>query len=85
MKELKTTNGKVFDVNWDGIAFDYTLRIAVANSTPEELHETFCGTDEGTIITVIDDGIPRVYEGEKHWRGYDIKPEGEIVIAFDLL
>lgn len=85
MKELKTTSGKTFDIEWDGPSFDYVLRASVVNSTPEELHHTFCGTDEATTITVTEDGIERVYQGEKHWRGYDIKPEGNIVIAFDLL
>ena len=85
MKTLKTTSGKEFDILWDGISFDYVLRAAVVNSTPQEIHNTFCGTDEGTVITVTEDEIQRAYEGEKHWRGYDIKPDGEIVIAFDLL
>lgn len=85
MKRLITTSGKEFDILWDGISFDYALRAAVVNSSPEELHNVFCGTDEGTKITVIEDDIERVYTGEKHWRGYDIKPDGEIVISFDLL
>lgn len=85
MKTLTTTSGKEFDILWDGISFDYVLRFAVVNSSPEELHTVFCGTGEGRVLTVTEDEIERVYEGEKHWRGYDIKPDGEIVIAFDLL
>ena len=85
MKTLITTSGKKFDILWIGPSFDFVLRAAVVNSTPEELHTTFCGTDEGTVLTVMDDEISNVYTGKKHWRGYDIKPEGEIVIAFDLL
>lgn len=83
MKILRTASGQEFDLLWDGVAFDGSLRLAIANADLDSIHNTFKLTSETARLTRLDDGIESVYTGFTGYRGFDLKPDGEVVVGLN--
>lgn len=83
-KILILTNGKEFDILWDGVStIDGTLRFAVVNATMAEIFTAFSDPQACSTLTRVWDGIESVYTGYTVFRGVDLKPDGEIVVSMN--
>lgn len=83
-KTLTLASGKKFNVLWDGVSsIDGSLRIAVSGATMQDVISAF--TEPGACKKIIRtwDGIESVYTGFSVFRGVDLKPDGEIVVALN--
>ena len=84
MYKLRTATGREFDILWDGAStIDLTLRIAVVNSDMATIFAVFSDPAETATLTRVWDGIESVYTGYTVFRGVDLKPDGEIVVALN--
>lgn len=84
MNKLRTATGKEFDILWDGAStIDGALRFAVVNATLDQIHNTFKHPEETETLTRIQDGTESVYTGFTDYRGFDKKPDGEVVVALN--
>ena len=83
-RKIKTASGKEFDSLWDGVStIDGTLRIAVVNATMAEIFTAFSDPQACSTLTRVWDGIESVYTGYTVFRGVDLQPNGEIIVALN--
>jgi len=83
-KTITTATGKVFTILWDGVAIiDGALRIAIIGATMLDLFTVFSNPAETATLTRSWDGIESVYTGYTIFKGIDLKPDGEIVVALN--
>ena len=84
MITLQTAAGKSFPIEWVGIAdFDGCLRFevtAAADHMPE-LFAVFSDPRETETLTRVFDEDERVFTGYTGFKGMDLKPSGNVVVA----
>lgn len=82
MQKVTTATGKEFNVEWCGRAtIDFALRFEVVNSTMDNILSTFTNPVETAKLTHIFDENRAVYTGFTKFKGVDLKPSGNVVVA----
>ncbi len=81
---LRTNSNKEYPIEWIGIAdFDGCLRFEVADAADRmpELFAAFTDPAETETLTRVFDEDERVFTGFTGFKGMDLKPSGNLVIA----
>ena len=84
MQKVRTASGKEFNVNWCGQAtLDLALRFGVPDGNMTELFQTFTSPAETQTLIHLFDEEEIVFTGFTIFKGVDLKPDGEIVVALN--
>jgi len=81
---LRTNSQKEYPIEWIGIAdFDGCLRFEVTDAADRmpELFAAFSDPNETETLTRVFDEDERVFTGFTRFKGMDLKPSGNLVIA----
>ena len=81
---LRTNSNKEYPIEWIGIAdFDGCLRFEVVDAADRvpELFAAFSDPAETETLTRVFDEDERVFTGFTGFKGMDLKPSGNLVIA----
>lgn len=81
---LRTNSNKEYPIEWIGVAdFDGCLRFEIADAADrmQELFAAFSDPQETETLTRVFDEDERVFTGFTGFKGMDLKPSGNVVIA----
>ena len=81
---LRTNSNKEYPIEWIGVAdFDGCLRFEIADAADrmQELFAAFSDPQETETLTRVFDEDERVFTGFTRFKGMDLKPSGNLVIA----
>lgn len=84
MQRIRTATGKEIIVNWCGVStIDFALRFGVPNGNMMELIRIFTNPEETQTLIHLFDEEEIVHTGFTIFKGVDLKPDGEIVVALN--
>lgn len=84
MQKVITSSGKEFVVSWCGQStLDMALRFSVPGGNMIDLFQTFTDQEETQTLTHFFDEETIIYTGFTVFKGVDLKPDGEIVVALN--
>lgn len=84
MQKIITATGKELTVNWCGVStIDFTLRFGTSDWSMAELFQVFTNQEETSTLIHMFDSYETKYEDYTVFRGVDLKPDGEIVVALN--
>lgn len=82
MIQLKTANGKLFEIAWIGVSnIDGVLRFSVVDPDVTDVFQTFMIPENCTVLTRIFDEDEQVFEGYKIFRGVQINFDGSAIVS----
>lgn len=82
MQKIITATGKEFSISWCGPStIDFALRFAIPDGDMAEIFATFTNPEETATLTHVFDEHETVFTGYTKFKGVDLKPDGEIVVA----
>ena len=82
MQKITTATGKTFSINWCGPStIDMALRFAVSGSDIGTVFQVFTDPAETAELTHTFDERETTFHGFTFFKGVNIQPDGEIVVA----